>query len=687
MSQDDFFENMKLPQSSSNEDLETISNNLFRPLFDVKKFEIRSQNIRDKGIDFQIELKRENNRKGILYTNFHFAIQLKSTEKKINSDGTVSWQIETSNINYLLNNSMPAYYVLYHMPTDVFYFDDIKGFVKKLYDQNSNWNKQDSHTIKFSRKLDEIGLGEMYDTTLKKGKFQREINERQSIQTLFLNSGDKVVIDSDFNVSTDSEIRNFIENFGMTLLNELKWKEIIFIHKKASGNIAVTALYNLVLGMANYNNRNLVDSLPFFRTAEKLKNELTEEQKNYLCFFEATVKYSLGFISEDEFNSKMRIVENTKNIGAFIKFENAKKEYNDTLINYNKDGSEKFTKEINEILSDPLVDKNLKLNIECELILTEGFKVNNDYVSKITAINTTESLIGVTNELRADLITQFLQLKRNWSENTQAILKKTVETKNLFSYYSAIGNQVKVLYNYEVFKRIFFIKKSDNENKRHDTNDDKLFFEEILGNINLAFNYFNQIGHIQNAASILQLKYEILHFLEDFDNANIIFLQLEIMVENYDLPKNKLEYLRINGPTHIHFKRILENALEESKRNLIEREVLIKKMREMDEFEKKIDTRFHDERYIIQLSPIGYFNFPKIKKDTVYEILGVSGELQIDFDSLFAMSAIPIANIHKSKLTQVGPGKGILDDEGINSVRNFFRVRSAFFDNKFYRIM
>ena len=86
MIDDKIFDDMNLPFANSNEELETISNNLFKPLFDVKKFEIRDEIYRDKGIDLHIEIKRENSKKQSVYLNFRFVIQLKATESKGKND-------------------------------------------------------------------------------------------------------------------------------------------------------------------------------------------------------------------------------------------------------------------------------------------------------------------------------------------------------------------------------------------------------------------------------------------------------------------------------------------------------------------------------------------------------------------------------------------------------------------------
>ncbi|UPT69939.1 MAG: DUF4365 domain-containing protein [Flavobacterium sp. JAD_PAG50586_2] len=124
------YDDMNLPKVNQNESLETISSNFFRPLLDVNRFEIRSETVRDKGIDFHVELKKEQSNGDSVYTNFRFAVQLKATESiEANTDGSFSIQIDSSNINYLLNNGMPSFYVFYHKPTQAFYYESTNNFL------------------------------------------------------------------------------------------------------------------------------------------------------------------------------------------------------------------------------------------------------------------------------------------------------------------------------------------------------------------------------------------------------------------------------------------------------------------------------------------------------------------------------------------------------------------------------
>lgn len=368
MIDDNIFDEMNLPLANFKETLNHSENHL-KPLFDVTKFVIRWKQERDKGIDFQIEIKNKNR-----FTNFHFAIQLKATDSKIaNKDGSISVQLDTGNINYLLNNPMPAFYILYFKSTNTFYYENIRDFAKTLYEKDSNWNKQGSHILRFTKILDSFGFNEIYIATLKKGKFQRIINENTVRQAVTANLVDKIIIDADFNVTNDREIETMIESIGLEIINEGNWKKIIFLHKKASGTIASTSKYNLVLGIANYYSGNLLEALSFFKTAINLKTRL--KTCKIIFFFEISVKFSIGLITVDEYEKRMQKLQNTDNVGFYIRLEKAKRDYIDSINKKANDQFEIYQSEVNSIINNPKANQSIKLNAKCELILFEGMKI------------------------------------------------------------------------------------------------------------------------------------------------------------------------------------------------------------------------------------------------------------------------------------------------------------------------
>ncbi|WP_162419566.1 DUF4365 domain-containing protein [Cyclobacterium roseum] len=682
MIDDKILDEMNLPWASSNETLEIISTNYFLPLFNPDFFLIRPEAERDKGIDHHIEIKKGNK-----YLNFRFVIQLKATDSKgFNNDGSISLQLDTSNINYLLNNPMPAFYVLFFKETNTFYYESINDFAQSLYKKDANWNTQPSHVLRFLKPFNESAIEEIFQLTLKKGKFQRTINEKVIAQSITVNTGDRILIDNDLNVSDDSEIRKLIEGIGLEIINEGKWKDIIFVHKKASGNVASTSKYNLVLGIANYYSGNLMDALSFFRTAANLKSELTEDLKNHLLFFEATVKYSIGLISNAEYESKMQQLESADNVGLYIKLEKAKRKYIESLNINTKDRYENFVSDINAIITDPKANDSIKLNAKCELILFEGYKNNMEYVKGVSMINAFEESIGPNIQLRVDSAKRFISANETWFKNVQQLKEDAINTKNHFAYYIAIINEVKVSYEFEVYTANVFIVQDTAEFPKPEIPNKEPFFERMLEKISKAVSYFYHIGHIENTVVALSTKYEILHYLNRIEESKKVLYDLESIIESFDLvdQRKKLEILKNNGATHQHFKVWMDKIFSESEAKKGEYDKMRSEMIKMDEKESTIIKKPTTKNLHIHLFPIGYFQFPMAQKENVYEILNLTQEAKNRFDEMFKM-VIPVANICYIPISQEGYVDGKLGDTGIEVWRNIFRIRKSFYENKYYR--
>jgi hypothetical protein len=682
MIDDIIFDEMNLPLANTNEELSIISENLFKPFFDVQRFMIRSQVEREKGIDFQVEIKHKNR-----FTNFHFAIQLKATDSKdANKDGSISLQLDTSNINYLLNNSMPAFYVLYFKETNTFYYENINDFAQSLNTKDANWNSQPSHVLRFSKPLNENVISEIFQLTLKKGKFQRTVNEKVITQSMAVNKGDKIVIDADLNITDDKEIRKLIEGIGLEIINEGKWKHLIYVHKKASGNVASTSKYNLVLGIANYYSGNLMEALSFFKTASNHKSELTVDLTNHLLFFDTTVKYSIGLISYEDYDRKMEQLESVDNVGLYIKLEKAKRKYLESPNINSNDRYENFVSDINAIITDPKANDSIKLNAKCELILFEGYKNNMEYVKGVSVINDLEESIGPNIQLRVDSAKRFVSAYETWIKNVQQLKENAIYTKNYFAYYIAIINEVKVTYEFKVYTSNVSIVQDIPGFPKPEIPDKEPFFERMLEKITNAVSYFYHIGHIENTVAALSTKYEILHYLNRIEEAEKVLFDLESIIESYDLAEQRkeLEILKNNGATHQHFKVWMDKIFSESDAKKKEYDEMRSEMIKMDEKESKVKEKSTTKNLHINLFPIGHFQFPVEQKELVYEILNISMEARKTFNEMFKM-VIPVANIYYNPITQEGYVDGKLADTGIEVWRNIFRVRKSFYENKFYR--
>jgi hypothetical protein len=673
---------MDLPLSNPNEDLETISKTRLLPLFDVSKFEIRPEDLRDKGIDLHIEVKISNK-----YTNIRFVVQLKATDSKnVNRDGSISFQVYTSNINYLLNNPGPAYYILYSKSTDTFYYENLNDFIRVLASKETEWQNQKSHTLRFSKILTKVALDEIYNHALEKGKFHRKVNDMLIRQSASIQPSDKILVDSDMAVSSDRDIRELIELAGFNMINEGKWKEVILLHRKGSGTIASTSKYNLILGIANYYGGNLLDALSFLKSSGKLRADLIPELDAHLEFFVISVKHSLGLCTDIEYYNRMNELQDADNVGLYIRIDKAKSDY---YTNLTSDSEHKFGALINsiqQILGHPKADNAIKFYAESELVLMQGSKNNWGYVKDIATINAIETFSGPDSEIRKQSAGKFIEANSKWFKDVEELKERTLKSKNYFYYFNTLINQVKVIYEMTVFTGSISIEESIPGDARNPVPDNRELFKDLFGKLERALHFFRQIGHIENEIVSLSLRYELEHYLNDFSKAATTLAEAETLLEAYELPdkKRRMEYLRNAGTVHEVFAAWINRVSKEAESSRNEYKQIVADMMRMDEEERK-QSLPDSKRLHIDLMPIGTFCFPESAKQKLYEILQIpDDQLRNHFDHLFGF-VIPIVNLFYNEITREGPLDGNLADKGIQSWRNIYRVRKAFFENKFFR--
>jgi hypothetical protein len=96
-----------LPKSDDNEELQQQSLVAFRAAAPTNLFLVRDERVDDKGVDLVLEAKASGR-----FTNIRAQVQLKATgETELNGDGSFSFSVATSNLNYLLNGQCPLYAV------------------------------------------------------------------------------------------------------------------------------------------------------------------------------------------------------------------------------------------------------------------------------------------------------------------------------------------------------------------------------------------------------------------------------------------------------------------------------------------------------------------------------------------------------------------------------------------------
>jgi hypothetical protein len=669
---------MKLPKVNQNEELEDISNNKFVPLLDVEKFEVRKEPGRDKGIDFRIEIKKDG-----VYTGFRFLIQMKATEKIArNSDNSISIPIDTSNINYLLNAGIPAYYCLFFKKDNVFLFENINDFVKRLSENHEDWQQQDSHTLRLTEKLTEVSFNDMYKNAYERGLCFRNLNQKLAESSSIVS--EKMIVDEKLNVVGDSEIRRRIEGLGLYLINELRSAEVVKMHEKGSQQIATTAKYNMAVGIAYYYIGELVKSLDFIKAAIKRKEELSNDLLEHLMLFDISVRFALGLISKGDHNQRLSTL-NSNHIKYYALIQNAKELY---LKSMNPDVDQRysdFVTTMENILKADDASENIKLMVQCELVLYEGSRINMEYAQGIATIKAYESMIGENRQLRNDVLEGVMQKKFSWGSKASEIKKTAQDSGNHFVFCHVLINESKVNYEFEVYTDLVNF---DNPSGLPAFSSDKLEqLNSILTNLDYAGKYYEAISHIDNLCVVLSVQYEVLHYKKDYLRATTVLNRLSDMIETYEYRdfKSKFDSLKSAGTTHEKLVKFYDDIFAQSHNKQQEYEQMLGEMQRMDE----LDADRHGqviEPYTIELFPIGHFQFPKNLSKDVFSILNISESARRSFESMWdEIKEIPVANIYRNPISEEGYAD-VLRSSEINTLRNIYRIRKEFFDRGFRRV-
>lgn len=643
-------DNIQLPKDSRNIQLETISKNFFRPLFNPEKFVLKEETI-DNGIDFRIELKKNGNILG-----FGLNFQLKSSESiKRNKDGSYSKSIETSNIEYLLNNAQPAFYGFYVLDENIFYYEDLKSYISNLNSQEINWQEQLNHTIKFTKKLTKDAIIEVYNVAFNTGIMLRKIHSAFAESFIYGTDNEKIIIDKQGDVKTDSEIINFIEEYGLFLNDECRWDEIIQIHEKSSIAPKKSPKYSFIIGMAYFYTGDYFKSLNSLKEAHNQINILEPTLKEYLIFSYTQLRKLYGIINESECNEIIQNIKTDGNINYYIELEKIQKlmfEVNQSSDFISKD----FECKINSFINNSKIDKKIILLAKIELV---------KYHSK-------QLVNKLGNLLITDNFNIIQKLYNEVNQEFHMLLLETQDVKNRFiNHYCSLTHSKFIIH----FDSIYKIRFNVSHNQE--------VMNKILTNIQNSIEYFKAIQHIENQLFSLSI---LLEYYQNIDNQERINETI-VMIEQYKIYDNpelnkKIDFIKEGGT--------LTAQLLIRKKKIEEENVQIEKMRvelsELDKMERdvKIDN---SNCYTIELFPIGHFFVPKNKMDKCFEILGITGKekLKNQLIEMFNIVVVPVINIYALDLEIEGYMNGIYECKGIENYKNMYRIRKEFHENKFYR--
>lgn len=129
---------------------------------------------KDYGTDCQIEIVDQGQA-----TNVRLNVQLKGTERPLNSDGSLSIQVSRANLNYLLMHPH-SFYAAYHVPTADLRICLAETVLRQYEHAGQNWTKQQSLTVNFTDGLSVERLRRLAKLAISSARASRKYRVEQT---------------------------------------------------------------------------------------------------------------------------------------------------------------------------------------------------------------------------------------------------------------------------------------------------------------------------------------------------------------------------------------------------------------------------------------------------------------------------------------------------------------------------
>lgn len=129
-----------LPKRDANSAIERAAQAAFEKFVSESSDVFQQIDRKDFGTDYQLEVAH-----GGAATNVRLHVQLKGTAKAANKDGSVSVEIDRTNLNYLMQNAY-SFFVCYHVPTNSLFYTSADSVVRRSLVECTLQASQNSRT-------------------------------------------------------------------------------------------------------------------------------------------------------------------------------------------------------------------------------------------------------------------------------------------------------------------------------------------------------------------------------------------------------------------------------------------------------------------------------------------------------------------------------------------------------------
>jgi len=547
---DNSFE-LPLPRSSNQESLETISRNKLSELFDPELFEIREELQRDKGIDLTVEVKENG-----FYTNFRFAVQLKSSNtNKKNKDGSISFAVEVSNVNYLQNSSMQSYYFFYDHINKQFYYEQSTQVYQNLLEKYKDGKFPNTFLIRFKKLLDKSAIDEIYYRTKSNGYLLRNIQFHLDNS----NSDHKgIVIDTNREVYSVEQNIAFLAQHGLELINRAEFDLIIEIEQRSSQHLSLPIIFNLVCGVAYFFKGRVYRAIDYLRQVEREQDKLEPQIRYMFQYTLLLAKHQSGMLDKKSYQLELEKLVQKEDLGSFLKIEREFKALQKN--NKSKIQLTDFYERINQVIAEESENPKARAYGYARILEAESKLLLHD-LSLNLIMATTTRIQTIVDEIYS----QWDLIETQFYNRTDELIRFISPSNDI----NTLGNvsRLRIEWQYQHAYIIHFFNTWNFEELNYDPVVDektKRSFDKSLQFLDGCVNLYQTRNDNENIIHCLILKYEILSFLGESTQTTDVKNLIQTKIDAQDL-----ESLRINFESVSNNGTSYDRFLNEAKPRMI----------------------------------------------------------------------------------------------------------------------
>lgn len=299
-----------LPEGDRQDALQQRSLTALRAQLPADKFLFRDERVDDKGVDGSLEAKRivkaasdEVTAARSQFTNCRAQVQLKSTDSpKQNQDGSISYVLESRNLNYLLSGPSPIYF-LWISTTNEIRYAWARDEWQRLDIETPLWKGQTTFTVRFRNVLDARAVDAIHDRIIREARLARRIHETLSRSAL----SEKVVVSIDaatLNSTDPQQVYSWIMDSGMTIVSAGFGRQVVEWFNFINPDRREVARAQLIVAYAQASLGRYHEAQGHISAAALRRGDLSPLDQRFLDYLRNAAAYQTGQISLDEYSRR-----------------------------------------------------------------------------------------------------------------------------------------------------------------------------------------------------------------------------------------------------------------------------------------------------------------------------------------------------------------------------------------------